>query len=255
MLEGVDAEMMEAEETEEMGQDLLVSVVCQKIYEEPELCGSAADFLFGEEMEGDPPGREEVEAGAQPLKINDNNKCHCLFSSIESSPAVNDDKAEADIPNIGEQDLADDVDLLVDVNLAGDNSQDFDLAIVNVNLAVDNSQDNGVVEDDILPAEVTKKAKKMPKTKKKFGRGVIRGSDRKQGRGCGHISDRQAQTDVATTTFARGHVPSVMCNLPVKYMTKAQLSKCLTTSEVRSLPLFFNLDVIASHHFNFPFLI
>ena len=35
MLEGVDAEMMEAEEAEEMGQDLFDSVVCKKIYEEP----------------------------------------------------------------------------------------------------------------------------------------------------------------------------------------------------------------------------
>ena len=35
LLEGVDAEMMEAEEAEEMGQDLFDSVVCKKIYEEP----------------------------------------------------------------------------------------------------------------------------------------------------------------------------------------------------------------------------
>ena len=31
LLEGVDAEMMEAEEAEEMGQDLFDSVVCKKI--------------------------------------------------------------------------------------------------------------------------------------------------------------------------------------------------------------------------------
>ena len=81
------------------------------------------------------------------------------------------------------------------------------------------------------------KPKKMPKTKKKFGHGVIRGSNKKQGRG--NANDRQAPTDAATTTFARGHVPSVTGNQPVKYITKAQLSKCLTTSEVRTLPLFF----------------
>ena len=87
LLEGVDAEMMEAEEAEEMGQDLFDSVVCKKIYEEPGQRGSAADFLLGEEIEGDPPGREEVEAGAQHLlEINDSNKCHS--SSIESSPAT-----------------------------------------------------------------------------------------------------------------------------------------------------------------------
>jgi hypothetical protein len=36
----------------------------KKNYEEPGPRGSAADFLLGEEMEGDPPGREEVEAAA-----------------------------------------------------------------------------------------------------------------------------------------------------------------------------------------------
>ncbi len=45
-----------------------------KKYEEPALCGSAANFLLGEEMEGDSTGRMEVEAGANPLKINDSNK-------------------------------------------------------------------------------------------------------------------------------------------------------------------------------------
>ena len=81
-------------------------------------------------MEGDLTGRMEVEAGAHPLKINDSNKCHCLFSSIASPPAVNHEQA-----------------------------------------------------DNILPAPEAKKAKKMPKTKKKFGRGIIPGTDRKQGRG------------------------------------------------------------------------
>ena len=52
------------------------------------------------------------------------------------------------------------------------------------------------------------KPKKMPKTKKKFGRGVNRGTNRKQGhQGRGNAHDRQAPTD-ATITFARGHVPS-----------------------------------------------
>ncbi len=60
MLEGVDGEM----EAEEMGQVLSVGVVCQKIYEEPGPHISAAHFLLGVEMEGDPPGNENVEGGA-----------------------------------------------------------------------------------------------------------------------------------------------------------------------------------------------
>ena len=143
--------------------------------EEPESCGSAANFLLGKEMEGDLTGRMEVEAGAHPLKINDSNKCH-LFLSIASPPAVNHDQA-----------------------------------------------------DDILPAAEAKKVKKMPKTKN---------TDRKQGRGNAH--DRPVPNN-ATTTFAHSHVPSLMRNQPVKYMTKAQLSKSLVASEVRFVPLFFNL--------------
>jgi hypothetical protein len=53
-----------AEEVEEdVAVDLSVGVVCKK-YEEPESCGSAADFLPGAEMEGDPPVRMEVEVDA-----------------------------------------------------------------------------------------------------------------------------------------------------------------------------------------------
>jgi hypothetical protein len=68
----------------------------------------------------------------------------------------------------------------------------------------------------------------MPKTKKKFGRGASRGSNSKQGR-------------VNATTFARGNIPSVTGNQPVKYMTKAQLSKSLVETEVRTVMLFFNI--------------
>ncbi len=48
---------------EDVRLDLLVGVVCKK-YEEPESCGSAANFLLGVEMEGDPPGRMKVEGDA-----------------------------------------------------------------------------------------------------------------------------------------------------------------------------------------------
>jgi hypothetical protein len=69
-------------EAEEVAEDAGVG---QKNYEEPGPRGSAADFLLGEEMEGDPSGREEVEAAA--IKINDN--CthdgaisHCLTHHV-----------------------------------------------------------------------------------------------------------------------------------------------------------------------------
>ena len=57
MIEGVEVEV----EAEEVAEDVGVG---QKHYEEPSPRGSAADFLLGEEMEGDPSGREEVEAAA-----------------------------------------------------------------------------------------------------------------------------------------------------------------------------------------------
>ena len=74
-------------EAEEVAEDVGVG---QKNYEEPSPRGSAADFLLGEEMEGDPSGRDEVEAAA--MKINESNKCQCLSSSIVSTTAVNDDQ-------------------------------------------------------------------------------------------------------------------------------------------------------------------
>ena len=59
MIEGVEVEVeVEAEEeVEDFG-------VGQKYYEEPGPRRSAADLLLGEEMKGDPSGREEVEAAA-----------------------------------------------------------------------------------------------------------------------------------------------------------------------------------------------
>ena len=55
LIEGVEVEV----EAEEVAEDVGVG---QKNYEEPGPRGSDADFLLGEEMEGDPSGREEVEA-------------------------------------------------------------------------------------------------------------------------------------------------------------------------------------------------
>jgi hypothetical protein len=61
LIKGVEVEV----EAEEVAEDVGVG---QKNYEEPGPCGSAADFLLGEEMEGDPSGREEVQrAGLHSL--------------------------------------------------------------------------------------------------------------------------------------------------------------------------------------------
>ena len=56
MLKGVDAEM-EAEEMETVS----AGVVCPKNHMDPGPRGSAAHFLLGMEMEGDPPVTEKVE--------------------------------------------------------------------------------------------------------------------------------------------------------------------------------------------------
>jgi len=82
LIEGVEVEV----EAEEVAEDVGVG---QKNYEEPGPRGSAADFLLGVEMEGDPSGSEVVEAAA--IKINDSTKCQCLSSSIVSTTAVNDE--------------------------------------------------------------------------------------------------------------------------------------------------------------------
>jgi hypothetical protein len=83
---------VKAEEMEEDAVDLSVGVVFSKKYEEPESCGSAADFSLGVAMESDSSGGEGSADNAL-LNINDSNKCHCL-SQIQSPTAVNDDQVE-----------------------------------------------------------------------------------------------------------------------------------------------------------------
>ena len=66
-----------------------------KKYEEPESCGSAADFLLGVEMERDLPGREEVEVNVlmaveTDLLSNHNDSTKCQ-SSYPATSAINDD--------------------------------------------------------------------------------------------------------------------------------------------------------------------
>ena len=76
---------------EDVGVDLSVGVCFQK-YEEPGPCGSAGDFLLGEEIEGEQPGREEVVGDALmaaetdfSFNFNGSNKCQ-LTSLIDVAP-------------------------------------------------------------------------------------------------------------------------------------------------------------------------
>ncbi len=102
MIEGWQVEV-EAEEVEEVvGVDLSVEV--PKIYEEPESCGSAADFLLGVEMERDPLGREEVEvdvlmAVETDLLFNHNDSTKCQ-SSYTATSAVNDDQVDLAVNDV-----------------------------------------------------------------------------------------------------------------------------------------------------------
>ena len=82
------------------------------------------------------------------------------------------------------------------------------------------------------PSEETRPPpKKMPKTKKKFGHGVVRGGNKKQGR----------EISQAITSVARGLIDTTDSRPSIKHITKAQLSKSLVASEVRTVLLFFNL--------------
>ena len=218
LLEGVGMEM----EAEEMGQDLPGGVVCQKNYEEPESCGSAADFLLGVEMEGDTSGREEVEAAVSSLEVNDSNKCHAdvdvdiAFDDIQDLlPPVDVNLAvgvEMEAEEMG-QDLS-------DVNLAVNNDQDF-----NATTPVDVDQvEDYLAVDKHLPV---KSKRKMPKRKKKFGKGAKRGGDRKS---CRQV-DPSALVDptalVNPTALVAMERPTATAAVPVKRMNKKQLHRSL----------------------------
>ncbi len=121
-----------AEEMEEdVGVDLLVGVVCKK-YEEPESCGSAGDFLLGEEIEGEQPGREEVVGDALmaaetdfSFNFNGSNKCQ-LTSLIDVAP-VNDDQVNDSVAPAANFEATAPVD---------DNQVEYDLG-VNLHLPVE----------------------------------------------------------------------------------------------------------------------
>ncbi len=92
MLEGGQVDMQAEEVQEDVGVDLSVGVCC-KNYDEPGRCGSAADFLLGEEMEGDPAGTD-LSAEDLLIDIIDSNKCQCPPPIVESTSVVNQDQVD-----------------------------------------------------------------------------------------------------------------------------------------------------------------
>ncbi len=136
----------------------LLGVVCKK-YEEPESCGSAANFLPGVEMEGYPPVRMEVEVDALMavetdlyFNAHDIIKYQCPPPIVESNTAVDD-------ANVG-----------TDFVVIPDN--------VNAPTAVDNPVDGDQVEKElsIQPLKPSKPTQSRPKTSNKFGREKRRGN-------------------------------------------------------------------------------
>ena len=130
-----------------------------------------------------------------------------------------------DLPAVVDVNLA-----VVDVHLAGDDSQDFDLAVVNVNLAVDDSQDSAAttspvdgdqVDDELLiePPKPSKPIRARPKTSNKFGRGKRRGGDHKTTRPSDPILPAPQAVDAGGVAgFVHYHPPTT-----AKKTTKEQL--------------------------------
>ena len=239
MIEGGQVDVLAEEMEEDVGVDLSVGVCFQK-YEEPGPCGSAGDFLLGEEIEGEQPGREEVVGDALiaaetdfSFNFNGSNKCQ-LTSLIDVAPVdddqVNDSVAPAAVNDIQEAAIA--IDLLAAVDqdlLAAVDVQDLLPAAVDMDIFVDHFHDfeatapvdDNQVEYDLgvnmhLPVE----RKKMPKRKHKFGKGAKRGGDRKS---CREV-DATALVD-PTALVARERPTTTA--VPVKRMNKKQLHRSL----------------------------
>jgi len=239
LLEGVDGEM----EAEKIGhRDLSVGVVC-KNYEEPGPRGSAAHFLLGFEMEGDPPGNENVEGGALTAassycftNINDSNKCQssspidddavdvvsaaaavdvesvAAAVDVESAAAAVDVESAAAAVDVESAAAADDV-----VDITVDNVQDFE---VSAPVNKDNVEDDLAV-DEHLPVKNSKK--KMPKRKHKFGKGAKRGGDRKS---CRSVDPTALLVD--PTALVAMERPTATAAVPVKRMNNKQLHRSLS---------------------------
>ena len=180
---------MVAISAEEMGPICWSKLLAKQIMSNRSRAEALSNFLPGVEMEGDTPGREEVEAGADSLKINDSNKCCFLLSPIESPPAVNHDQVEdINAPTAVEYVNLDvllvdvDVDLLADVdvglddnpNIYGGVEEDL-LTAADVDIAADSVQDLLAADVDIavdndFEATAAPVRKKMPKKKISLGR-------------------------------------------------------------------------------------
>ena len=211
----MEALLEEPEEPEEP-EDLSESVVCKKNYEEPGPRGSAAHFLLGVEMEGDPPGNENVEGGALSAvsayclnNINDSNKC-------QSSSTIDDDAVDVEsaAAAVDVESAAAAVDV---VDIAVDNVQDFE---VSAPVDEDNVEDDLAV-DEHLPVKNSKK--KMPKRKHKFGKGAKRGGDRKS---CRPVDPTALLVD--PTALVAMERPTATAAVPVKRMNNKQLHCSLT---------------------------
>jgi len=173
MLDGGQVDMQAEEVEEHVGVVLSVGIVGKKNYEEPE-CGSAADFLLGVEMEGDPPGRMEVEGDALMavetdlfFNANDSNKCQCPSQIVKSTTAVDD-------ANVGTDFVVVDI-LAVDdnTNVGKDQVHKDALAVGDIHILADCVDDNQVDEDlladdDVHLAQPSKPIQTLPKTSNKW---------------------------------------------------------------------------------------
>ena len=144
---------MEAEE-----KDLSVGVVCTKKDEEPGPCGSAAHFLLGMDMEGDPPVTEMVEGDAlmavsADLCFKTNYSNQCQFSCpINVAAAVNDDQVDAG--------FAVDDDSDIESTAPASNNDHVDFAInedsnIESTAAVDNAEVDKDQVDNVQDFETT----------------------------------------------------------------------------------------------------
>jgi len=231
LIKGGQVDVLAEEVEEDVGVDLSAGVVCKK-YEEPESCGSAADFLLGVEMEGDPTGRMDVEGGALMavetdlfLNTNDSNKCQCPSPIVESTTAVDD-------ANVGTDFVVVDI-LAVDdnTNVGKDQVHKDALAVSDVHILADCVDDDQVDEDvlaaddvDILADFPSKPIQTRPKTSNKFSRGKRRGGNRKT----------TLTIDTILPTPQAADVGGVACHHPPaisKKSTKKQIISSLNTIE------------------------
>jgi len=217
--------------------DLSVCIAC-KNYEEPGPHRSVANFLLGEEMEGDSPGREEVEGDALMAvsaesfyTSNDSNKCQFSSPIDVAPPAVNhhqvdvDFAVECDDSDIESTAAVHDVQLDEKVAPVNNHQVDDEFDVDDDIAAIDESQVDKdlLADDDVHLAQPSKPIRTHPKTSNKFGWGKRRGGDRKTTGTIDPILASQAANE-----------GGVACHRPptiAKKSTKKQLIRCLNKSE------------------------